>query len=96
MFTYPKFMDRDFQKVLEALNTFDLKLVKIEKAVDGLVNGTYEFAKNQQDLNQNNAEALKSIVQGLDNLFDGFRNLSDVQIQINEKLIEDLQNKEEN
>ena len=28
VFTYPKFMDRDFQKVLQALTTFDKKLIK--------------------------------------------------------------------
>ena len=55
VFTYPKLMnqnDRDFQKVLQALTTFDKKLSNVETVVDKLAKATTDYATSQQDLNK--------------------------------------------
>ena len=62
-FTYPKFMnqnDRDFQKVLQALTTFDKKLSNVETVVDKLARATTDYATSQQDLNKNNLSLIKT------------------------------------
>ena len=68
-------MDRDFQKVLEALTTFDKKLSNVETVVDKLARATTDYATNQQDLNKKQSELNKDLGAGLKMLGD---NLADV------------------
>ena len=73
MFTYPKFMnqkDRDFQKVLQALTTFDKKLSNVEQVVDKLARATTDYATSQQDLNKKQSELNKDLGEGLKMLGD--------------------------
>ena len=54
-FTYPKFMnqnDRDFQKVLQALTSFDKKLSNLETIVEKMAKANYNYATSQQELNK--------------------------------------------
>ena len=77
-FTYPKFMtqnDRDFQKVLQALTTFDKKLSNVETVVDKLARATTDYATSQQDLNKKQSELNKDFGQGLKMLGN---NLADI------------------
>ena len=72
-FTYPKFMnqnDRDFQKVLQALTTFDKKLSNVEQVVDKLARATTDYATSQQDLNKKQSELNKDLGEGLKMLGD--------------------------
>jgi len=67
-FTYPKFMnqnDRDFQKVLQALTTFDKKLSNIEMVVDKLAKATTDYATSQQELNKQQSLLNKDLGEGL-------------------------------
>ena len=67
-FTYPKFMtqnDRDFQKVLQALTTFDKKLSNVEMVVDKLVKATTDYATSQQELNKQQSLLNKDLGEGL-------------------------------
>ena len=50
-------MERDFNKVLEAL---DKKLSKVEKTLDALMPVIDSFMDNQVQVNKNTAEALKA------------------------------------
>ena len=63
-FTYPKFMtqnDRDFQKVLQALTTFDKKLSNVETVVDKLARATTDYATSQQQLNKDQSSLNKDL-----------------------------------
>ena len=53
-------MQRDFNKVLEALTIFDKKLSKVEKTLDALIPVIDSFMDNQTQVNKNTAEALKA------------------------------------
>ena len=53
-------MERDFNKVLEALTIFDKKLSKVEKTLDALMPVIDSFMDNQVQVNKNTAEALKA------------------------------------
>ena len=57
--------DRDFQKVLQALTTFDKKLSNVETVVDKLARATTDYATSQQDLNKKQSELNKDFGQGL-------------------------------
>ena len=57
--------DRDFQKVLQALTTFDKKLSNIEMVVDKLVKTTIDYATNQQELNKQQSLLNKDLGEGL-------------------------------
>jgi len=57
--------DRDFQKVLQALTTFDKKLSNVEMVVDKLAKATTDYAMNQQDLNKKQSELNKDLGAGL-------------------------------
>ena len=66
--------DRDFQKVLQALTSFDKKLSNLEIVVDKLARATTDYATSQQDLNKKQSELNKDLVNRLshsseDNLF---------------------------
>ena len=63
-FTYPKFMnqnDRDFQKVLQALTSFDKKLSNLEIVVDKLAKATTDYATSQQQLNKDQSSLNKDL-----------------------------------
>jgi len=67
-FTYPKFMnqnDRDFQKVLQALTTFDKKLSNLEIVVDKLAKATTDYATSQQQLNKDQSSLNKDLGEGI-------------------------------
>ena len=67
-FTYPKFMtqnDRDFQKVLQALTTFDKKLSNLEIVVDKLAKATTDYATSQQQLNKDQSSLNKDLSEGI-------------------------------
>ena len=63
-FTYPNLMtqnDRDFQKVLQALTTFDKKLSNVEQVVDKLARATTDYATSQQELNKEQSALNKDL-----------------------------------
>ena len=67
-FTYPKFMtqnDRDFQKVLQALTSFDKKLSNLEIVVDKLAKATTDYATSQQQLNKDQSSLNKDLGEGI-------------------------------
>ena len=67
-FTYPKLMnqkDRDFQKVLQALTTFDKKLSNLETMVDKMAKANYDYATNQQELNKQQSSLNKDLGEGI-------------------------------
>ena len=70
MFTYPKFMDRDFQKVLQALTTFDKKLSTLEDVVRQLAEANVNYATSQQELNKEQSELNKDLGDGIKMLGD--------------------------
>ena len=68
MFTYPKLMnqkDRDFQKVLQALTTFDKKLSSLETMVDKMAKANYNYATSQQELNKQQSSLNKDLGEGI-------------------------------
>jgi len=74
-FTYPKFMDRDFQKVLQALTAFDKKLSTLEDVVKQLAEANVNYATSQQALNKEQSELNKDLGDGIKMLGD---NLAEV------------------
>ena len=77
-FTYPKFMnqnDRDFQKVLQALTTFDKKLSNVEMVVDKLAKATTDYATSQQQLNKDQSSLNKDLGEGIKMLGDSMSNV---------------------
>ena len=67
-FTYPKFMnqnDRDFQKVLQALTSFDKKLSNLETIVDKMAKANYNYATSQQELNKQQSSLNKDLGEGI-------------------------------
>ena len=67
--------DRDFQKVLQALTTFDKKLSNVEQVVDKLARATTDYATSQQDLNKKQSELNKDLGEGLKMLGDSMSNI---------------------
>ena len=57
--------DRDFQKVLQALTTFDKKLSNVEIVVDKLTKATTDYATSQQELNKQQSLLNKDLGEGL-------------------------------
>ena len=77
-FTYPNFMnqkDRDFQKVLQALTTFDKKLSSLETMVDKMAKANYNYATSQQELNKQQASLNKDLGEGIKMLGDSMSNI---------------------
>ena len=67
-FTYPKFMnqnDRDFQKVLQALTSFDKKLSNLETIVEKMAKANYNYATSQQELNKQQSSLNKDLGEGI-------------------------------
>ena len=67
--------DRDFQKVLQALTTFDKKLSNVEMVVDKLVKATTDYATSQQDLNKKQSALNKDLSEGIKMLGDSISNV---------------------
>ena len=57
--------DRDFQKVLQALTTFDKKLSNLEIMVDKMAKANYNYAASQQELNKQQSSLNKDLGEGL-------------------------------
>ena len=67
--------DRDFQKVLQALTTFDKKLSNVETVVDKLTKATTDYATNQQELNKQQSLLNKDLGEGIKMLGDSMSNI---------------------
>ena len=68
-------MDRDFQKVLQALTAFDKKLSTLEDVVKQLAEANVNYATSQQALNKEQSELNKDLGDGIKMLGD---NLAEV------------------
>ena len=68
-------MDRDFQKVLQALTVFDKKLSTLEEVVRQLAEANVNYATSQQELNKEQSALNKDLGQGIKMLGD---NLAEV------------------
>ena len=62
--------NRDFQKVLQALSTFDKKLSNLENVVKQLAEANLNYATSQQELNKEQSELNKDLGQGMKLLGD--------------------------
>ena len=58
-------MDRDFQKVLQALTVFDKKLSTLEDVVRQLAEANVKYATSQQELNKEQSELNKDLGEGI-------------------------------
>ena len=54
-------MDRDFQKVLQALTVFDKKLSTLEEVVRQLAEANVNYATSQQELNKDLGQGIKML-----------------------------------
>ena len=68
-------MDRDFQKVLQALTVFDKKLSTLEDVVKQLAEANVNYATSQQELNKKQSELNKDLGAGLKMLGDSMSNI---------------------
>jgi hypothetical protein len=75
-------MDRDFQKVLQALTVFDKKLSTLEDVVRQLAEANVNYATSQQELNKEQSALNKDLGEGIKMLGD---NLAEV-IQFLQKI----------
>ena len=75
-------MDRDFQKVLQALTLFDKKLSTLEEVVKQLAEANVNYATSQQELNKEQSALNKDLGEGIKMLGD---NLAEV-IQFLQKI----------
>ena len=57
--------DRDFQKVLQALTTFDKKLSTLESVVKQLAEANVKYATSQQELNKEQSLLNKDLGEGI-------------------------------
>ena len=57
--------DRDFQKVLQALTSFDKKLSNLETIVEKMAKANYNYATSQQELNKQQSELNKDLGEGI-------------------------------
>ena len=58
-------MDRDFQKVLQALTSFDKKLSNLETIVEKMAKANYNYATSQQELNKQQSSLNKDLGEGI-------------------------------
>ena len=58
-------MDRDFQKVLQALTAFDKKLSTLEDVVKNMAEATTTYATSQQELNKQQSALNKDLGEGI-------------------------------
>ena len=68
-------MDRDFQKVLQALTAFDKKLSTLEDVVKQLAEANVNYATGQQELNKEQALLNKDLGEGIKMLGDSMSNV---------------------
>ena len=68
-------MDRDFQKVLQALTAFDKKLSLLEDVVKQLAEANVNYATSQQELNKQQASLNKDLGEGIKMLGDSMSNV---------------------
>ena len=57
--------DRDFQKVLQALTSFDKKLSSLETIVEKMAKANYNYATSQQELNKQQSSLNKDLGEGI-------------------------------
>ena len=57
--------DRDFQKVLQALTSFDKKLSNLETIVEKMAKANYNYASSQQELNKQQSSLNKDLGEGI-------------------------------
>ena len=57
--------DRDFQKVLQALTTFDKKLSNLETMGEKMAKANYNYATSQQELNKQQSSLNKDLGEGI-------------------------------
>ena len=57
--------DRDFQKVLQALTSFDRKLSNLETIVEKMAKANYNYATSQQELNKQQSSLNKDLGEGI-------------------------------
>ena len=57
--------DRDFQKVLQALTSFDKKLSNLENIVEKMAKANYNYATSQQELNKQQSSLNKDLGEGI-------------------------------
>ena len=57
--------DRDFQKVLQALTSFDKKLSNLETIVEKMAKANYNYATSQQELNKQQSLLNKDLGEGI-------------------------------
>ena len=62
--------DRDFQKVLQALTSFDKKLSNLETIVEKMAKANYNYATSQQELNKEQSALNKDLGEGIKMLGD--------------------------
>ena len=67
--------DRDFQKVLQALTSFDKKLSNLEIVVDKLAKATTDYATSQQQLNKDQSSLNKDLGEGIKLLGNSMTNI---------------------
>ena len=67
--------DRDFQKVLQALTSFDKKLSTLEDVVKQLAEANVNYATGQQELNKEQALLNKDLGEGIKMLGDSMSNV---------------------
>ena len=67
--------DRDFQKVLQALTSFDKKLSTLEDVVKQLAEANVNYATGQQELNKQQASLNKDLGEGIKMLGDSMSNV---------------------
>ena len=57
--------DRDFQKVLQALTSFDKKISNLETIVEKMAKANYNYATSQQELNKQQSSLNKDLGEGI-------------------------------
>ena len=57
--------DRDFQKVLQALTSFDKKISNLESIVEKMAKANYNYATSQQELNKQQSSLNKDLGEGI-------------------------------
>ena len=57
--------DRDFQKVLQALTSFDKKISNLETIVEKMAKANYNYASSQQELNKQQSSLNKDLGEGI-------------------------------
>ena len=67
--------DRDFQKVLQALTSFDKKLSNLETIVEKMAKANYNYATSQQELNKQQSLLNKDLGEGIKMLGDNLANV---------------------